>query len=148
MQAWLFSISFALAAGGSLVLQQAVNANLRMALQSAAWAGFFSYLVGLICMTVAVVAMREAVPDWSAIRSVHWSNWLGGALGSIYIAAAILLLPVLGSTMFVALLITGQLITALAFDHFGLFGLAQQPIDLTRLIGVGMLIGGVTLIHR
>ena len=79
MQAWLFSISFALAAGGSLVLQQAVNANLRTALQSTAWAGFASYLVGLICMTIAVVALREAVHGYVMAAVPALPDWPGTA---------------------------------------------------------------------
>jgi transporter family-2 protein len=38
----------AVAAGISLVVQQALNANLRAALGSAAWSGFMSYLVGVV----------------------------------------------------------------------------------------------------
>jgi transporter family-2 protein len=34
------------------------------------------------------------------------------------------------------------------FDHFGWLGLAQRSIDLPRLIGVALLIGGVVLIRR
>lgn len=41
---------FAVAAGISLVVQQALNANLRTALNSAAWSGFRSYFLGVLCM--------------------------------------------------------------------------------------------------
>jgi hypothetical protein len=45
-----FSLFLAAAAGVSIVVQQALNANLRAAIGSAAWSGFSSYLVGLVCM--------------------------------------------------------------------------------------------------
>lgn len=42
----------AMAAGASVVLQQALNAQLRTALNSAAWSGLVSYAVGLACMAL------------------------------------------------------------------------------------------------
>lgn len=148
MQGWLMPTALAMIAGGGLVLQQALNTNLRSTLHSAVWAGFFSYLVGLVCMILLCLVVRDSVPDVNAIGRVHWANWLGGACGAVYIGLAIILLPVLGSTVFVALLVTGQMITALAFDHFGLFGLAERPMDPTKLLGVALLVGGVILIRR
>lgn len=40
------------------------------------------------------------------------------------------------------------MLASVVFDQIGLLGLAQRPIDLPRLIGVGLLIGGVVLIRR
>jgi transporter family-2 protein len=34
------------------------------------------------------------------------------------------------------------------FDHFGWLGLSQRPLDLPRLLGVALLVGGVILIRR
>jgi transporter family-2 protein len=56
--------------------------------------------------------------------------------------------PQLGAATFIALLIAGQMIASVTFDHFGWLGLAQRPIDLPRLAGVALLIGGVILIRR
>ena len=53
MSRLLGTLGFALLAVGSgvsFVIQQAVNADLRSALGSAAWAGFISYLGGTLCM--------------------------------------------------------------------------------------------------
>src|ERR1700744_5979115 len=54
-----FAIVLAMAAGVSVVVQQALNANLRTALGSAAWSGFLSYLIGLICMIALAIAVRD-----------------------------------------------------------------------------------------
>lgn len=47
-----------------------------------------------------------------------------------------------------ALLVTGQMAASVAFDHCGVMGFAQRSLDLPRLIGVLLLIGGVVLIRR
>jgi transporter family-2 protein len=50
------------AAGVSFVIQQAVNANLRASIGSAAWAGFVSYFGGTLCMLILALALHEAAP--------------------------------------------------------------------------------------
>jgi transporter family-2 protein len=40
------------------------------------------------------------------------------------------------------------LLAAVAIDHFGWLGLAERPLDLSRIIGVCLLIGGVILVRR
>lgn len=142
------SILLAIAAGVSVVVQQALNANLRVALSSAAWSGFASYFVGLFCMALLALALRDPLPSAGMMARIPWWAWSGGVFGAIFIGLAIVLVPQLGAATFIALLITGQMIGSVTFDHFGWLGLTQRSIDLPRVIGVALLIGGVVLIRR
>jgi transporter family-2 protein len=144
----LISSLLAFAAGTSIVVQQALNANLRTALNSAAWSGFVSYFVGLLCMVVLVVVLRDPIPSATMAARIPWWAWSGGMFGAIFIALGILLVPKIGAATFIALLVAGQMLASVAFDHFGLLGLAQRPVDLPRIIGVALLIAGVLLIRR
>ena len=130
------------------MIQQILNANLRTELGSASWSGLVSYALGLVCMLGLVAALREPIPSAAAIARVPWWAWSGGLFGAIFIGLAIVLVPKLGGAAFVALLVTGQMVAALAFDHYGWLGVAQRPIDLPRLIGVALLVAGVVLIRR
>jgi transporter family-2 protein len=145
---FLISALLSLAAGVSIVVQQALNANLRTALNSAAWSGFVSYFVGLLCMIALIVAFRDPVPTAAMAARIPFWAWSGGLFGAIFIALGILLLPKIGAATFIALLVAGQMLASVAFDHFGLLGLTQRPVDVPRLIGVALLIGGVLLIRR
>lgn len=49
---------------------------------------------------------------------------------------------------YIALVVTGQMVAALAVDHDGRLGVAQRPIDAPKMIGVVLLVGGVVLIRR
>lgn len=138
----------AMAAGASVVTQQVLNAGLRAALNSAAWSGFASYAVGVACMALLAVALRDPMPSLATVARVPWWAWSGGMFGAIFIGLAIVLLPQLGAATFVALLITGQMLASVAFDHFGWLGLAERALDAPRLIGVALLIGGVVLIRQ
>ena len=141
-------ITLAFAAGISIIIQQALNANLRHALDSAAWSEFASYFVGVICMAVLAVALRDPVPSAAVASRIPWWAWSGGLFGAIFIGLAIYLIPILGAATFISVLIAGQMLTSVAFDHFGWLGLEQRTVDLPRLIGAGLLIAGVILIRR
>jgi len=144
----LFLLVLAAYAGISLVIQQALNSNLRVALDSAAWPGFISYLAGLICMAILAVALRDPLPASAVAGRIPWWAWCGGVFGAIFIALGIYLVPLIGAATFFAVLIAGQMIGSIVFDHFGWLGLAQKPVDLTRLAGAALLIAGVVLIRR
>jgi len=134
-------------AGVSFVVQQAVNADLRASIGSAAWAGVVSYLGGTVCMMVLAVVLREAVPAMADIHRSGWWAWTGGFFGTVYIAISIFLVPRLGAAFFVALLVAGQMVASIAFDHFGALGLSEHPVDIPRLIGAVLLVVGVALIR-
>ena len=138
----------AVGAGVSFVMQQAVNADLRSTLGSAAWAGFISYLGGTLCMLALAVALRDGVPSAAAVLRSNWWAWSGGFFGAIYIAISILLVPRLGAATFVALLIAGQMVASLLFDNYGWFGLAERPADPLRIFGALLLVAGVILIRH
>lgn len=139
--------ALAVAAGVSLIVQQALNANLRTALHSAAWSGFVSYAVGTICMVMLALALRDPAPSLGVAARIPWWAWSGGLFGAIFIALAILLIPQLGAATFIALLVAGQMIAALAFDHYGLLGIPVHPASLIRFAGAALLILGVILIR-
>ena len=144
----LLPLVLAILAGASIVVQQVLNANLRVALNSAAWSGFMSYFVGVTCMALLALALRDPVPSASIVARIPWWGWSGGLFGAIFIGLAIFLVPKLGAATFIALLVAGQMFASVTFDHFGWLGLAQRSIDLPRLIGVAFLIGGVILIRH
>lgn len=137
----------ATAGGIALVMQQALMTNLRSALGSNVWPGFASYFVGVFCMVVLVLVMREPVPPAAALARIPWWAWSAGVFGAIFIALSILLVPQLGAATFFALLVAGQMIGSMIFDHFGILGLPVNPISVARIFGAALLVGGVLLIR-
>ena len=136
----------ALGAGISVAVQQVLNGALRTALQSPAWAGFASYLGGLLTMIIVLLALREQIPSWKLVAATPWWAWSGGVLGGVFILLVILLLPPLGAATLLALVVAGQMSAAVIMDHFGAFGLAQHHVSISRLAGVALVIAGVVLI--
>lgn len=150
MRAWWQTaglLALAAGAGASLVVQATLNARLRSGLASWSWAAFVSYLGGTVTMTMVLLAQRGALPSLEARASVPWWGWLGGAFGTLYIVLAIVLIPRLGAASTVALVVAGQMLGALAFDHFGLLGVPQQPVGVARLLGAALLVAAVALMR-
>jgi transporter family-2 protein len=75
-------------------------------------------------------------------------SWTGGIFGAIYIAISILMLPKLGAATVLALLVAGQMIGSIVFDHYGLLGVPVHSVNLSRILGALLLMAGVLLIRR
>lgn len=99
-------------------------------------------------MALVAIAARAPLPNGSVAARVPCWAWTGGMFGAVFIGLSIVLIPRLGSATFVALLIAGQMVTAIAFDHFGVLELAQRSIDLPRIAGAALRVSGVLLIQR
>ena len=148
MQNFILPALLTVTAGMSVLIQQVLNANLRAELNSTAWSGFVSYLLGVFCMVGLAIIFRDPVPSAATIARVPLWAWSGGIFGAIFIGLSIITIPKLGGAAYIAILVTGQMIAALAVDHFGLLGVPERQIDLPRMLGVALLVGGVVLIRR
>jgi len=82
------------------------------------------------------------------IGSVRPAELLGGAGGAAVITVGLIAIRTLGAGAVIALLVTAQLVIALAIDRFGWFGLAHHAIGPTRLIGLALVIAGTVLFTR
>lgn len=134
-------------AGISVALQQVLNANLRAELGSPWWAGFISYVGGTLAMLALVITTGEPWLTGTMIARTSWASWTGGIFGAIFIGIAIMMVPRLGVALVLALIIVGQMLGSLAFDHFGLMGVPLHPANPVRLAGAAFLVLGVILIR-
>jgi transporter family-2 protein len=134
-------------AGISLVIQQVLNANLRVEIGSPWWAGAINYLGGALVMLTMTIAFGEPWLTKDAVARVPWYSWMGGFFGAIFIGSAIFMVPRLGAATVVALFVLGQMFGSLAFDHFGFLGVPQHDANPIRLAGAACLLLGVVLIR-
>jgi transporter family-2 protein len=82
------------------------------------------------------------------VREVSPWVWTAGLLGAFYVAVVIILAPKLGTALTFSLIVAGQMIISLIFDHYGLLGLSIKQINWQRFLGVVCLILGVLLIRK
>ncbi|MBR0798221.1 DMT family transporter [Bradyrhizobium jicamae] len=136
-----------LAAGCSVAFQQLLNANLGRTLQSVWWSAFVSYLGGTIALAAVLVVLREPLFSSASAARAPLITWTGGLFGAAFIATCVFMIPRLGVASVVTLVVVGQLLSSLVFDHFGLLGTPQHQATVVRLLGAACLIAGAAMIR-
>lgn len=135
-------------AGLTITTQAAVNSQLRFAVNNAWVAAFISFLVGTLFLGAVIVFTRQPVPSLQTLSQISWYKYAGGLLGAFFVTVIIYSVPKIGSANVFALLIAGQLVFAMLYDHFGLFGFPQNSISWVKLAGVIMLVTGAYLVNK
>jgi bacterial/archaeal transporter family-2 protein len=143
MSPWL--VVLMMVAGGAMMSCQApINAALKNHV------GIFesslvSFLVGTALLILVVLFAGKG--SLGAIRNVSWWHLLGGLIGAIFVTATLLAAPRIGVTKMVMATLAGQMVAAMLIDRFGWLGIPAKPIDLTRVVGVALLVVSVIVIN-
>jgi bacterial/archaeal transporter family-2 protein len=104
---------------------------------------------GLLFTVILLLIVHQPLPSVVQLRAAPPLTWLaGGLLGTIYLTGNILLAPKLGAASLVGLVVTGQLLFAVAADNFGWLGFETHPATVWRGVGCLLMMGGVYLIAR
>jgi transporter family-2 protein len=133
-------------AGGLIALQAPINAELGRATGNLA-AALVSFVVGTIALA-AIVVLSGKAGGLGSTFDVSWYYLVGGLLGAVYVANALIAVSAIGAGGVAALTVAGQLAASVAIDRLGLFGLDQVPLTPERLLGVALLLGGTVLVVR
>lgn len=107
---------------------------------------FITYVSGGLLIFLLLVALRGG--NLAAWRNAPWYALSAGALGLVIIGALSYTVPRLGLVPTFTILVASQFVGGALLDHFGLLGAAVRPVDLSRLVGVVVLLLGVWLILR
>ncbi len=141
-------ILLSLLAGFAVPLQAGTNAKLGNLLGYPLWATAVSLLVSLVALIGVIIILNAPRPNLAAVQQGPWWIWMGGVAGVFYITAALLMAPRLGALNFLMAVLVGQLIVSVAIDYFGLIGFPKQSININKLTGVIVVIGGFLITTR
>lgn len=137
----------ALLSGALFPLQTAVNAQLGRLIGGALVATIVSFCVGLVALAVILLVTTRAFPDAGVLRSVPIHLYVGGLLGATFLGLSVFLTPRIGSGTLLCLVVAGQILTSMAIDTFGLFGLPVHGLSLPRVAGAALVVGGAVLVR-
>jgi transporter family-2 protein len=139
----------ALICGAVLTAQVGSNTLLGKSLNNPYIPAAANMVTGLIFTFLLLLIVHRPVPSLAQLRSAPWWTWLaGGFLGVAYLTGNILLAPRLGAGALVGLVVTGQLLFAVAADNFGWLGFEPHAATLWRGLGCLLMMGGVALIAK
>jgi transporter family-2 protein len=141
-------VLLALAAGAMMPTQAATNNKMAAVVESPIIAAFISFFVGTIALFIYLVAAGAPLGNISSVRNAPPIAWIGGFLGAFFVTAAVTLVPRVGLALTFSLMIAGQMLLTLFLDHFGFLGLEEKPVNIARIIGMLLIVGGVVVIRR
>lgn len=130
-----------LAAGIGIPLLAALNAQLGQRIGSPFAAGAVLFCVALLA-AVLVLATQGFAP-LKSVPAQPKHLFLAGLLVAFYVLSITFVAPRFGVGNAVFFVLLGQLISAAAIDHFGLFGAQISPLNLTRASGIALMAAGV-----
>jgi bacterial/archaeal transporter family-2 protein len=142
-----FYLALSVIAGAMLPLQAAINARLARVVGGPIWAAAISGLVLTIVLAAVASVATRAGPRTSALGTLPWWAWTGGFCGAVVLSATTVVAPRLGTASMIALVMTGQVLSSIALDSFGLLGLAMQPLSFKRVVAAALLIAGAALMR-
>ena len=98
----------------------------------------------------AMAALAIGLSGWqrgalAPVRSVNPILLTAGMMGACLVFAIAWLIPRVGAGPVMITLLAGQIIGGLVLSHFGWLGSPVQPITLTKLVGVLVMISGVVV---
>jgi transporter family-2 protein len=144
---FLTAVAIGLAAGCLLGTQPSVNGQLGRSLEHPLQAAFISFASGTAIIVLISTLGGSFPPAFTTPpRQLPWWIWSGGAIGVVMVATSLVLVPRVGSLPWFAAVMTGQTVSALVLDHYGLLGNPRSPTSPLRLLGTGLLIAGVLVI--
>jgi bacterial/archaeal transporter family-2 protein len=142
------AVLLAAGAGGLVGMQAPINSRLGRSI-GGLQAASVSFVIGTIALlAVSAIFAKDGLPSLGRIGQAPWWALLGGLLGAIYVTVAIVTVRTLGASGLTAAVIAGQLAISVLIDRFGLLGIARQPIAASRIVGLVLLVVGVTLVVR
>jgi transporter family-2 protein len=148
MKSNLIFLILAVITGALIPVQAATNAAFSKSVGNPFLTGLMVFIVGLAGMVAFILISGTAMPTTQQVVSAPLYSYLGGVIVVVYVIMISVLVPRIGVGTSIAFILTGQVIFAVIIDQFGLFNVAQRPVDLTRIIGLALLIGGVYLVMK
>ena len=145
------AIGLSVVAGTLIALQSRVNGQLGVELANGLLAALISFGIGTILISVALLSIRSqrgkllGVIRAVADRSIPAWLLIGGIAGGFFVMMQGLVAPALGVTLFTLAIVSGQAVSALLLDSYGLIGMKKRTLSWARLLGATLALVGLSL---
>ena len=141
------NILIGLGVGALVVIQGSMNSRVMTALGGAMPATLVNFTIGALALCAVMLVTGQITLLQGVSQAPRW-GLLAGVAGVALVMGTAFLIPRIGTAHTIALLVCGQALTGLLFDHFGLLGVPVMTISMGRLLGCGFLVLGALLIGR
>lgn len=139
----MFGFLIALLSGALMSIQGVFNTQVTKT--SGIWVAnaFVQFTALLVCLGAWIVTDRSS---FAALWKVEPKYMLlGGVIGAFITYTVIKGMEMLGPAKSVMVIVISQLAVAYLIELFGLFGVEKQPLEIRKMIGMGVAIAGIVI---
>lgn len=133
--------------GALIPFQAGANVQAAKVLPGPVHGAALNFVAGGVALLIMAIIVAPRLPSAAQMASAPWWAWLGGLMGAAFVFGTVMLAPRMGTVLFLAATVAGQLVASLCVDHFGWVGLAQRAATPGRLAGVAVVIAGLVIIQ-
>lgn len=102
-----------------------------------------NHVIGLFC---AVILLVSTATKPKSLKNINIVYLLSGVTGFFTVLFANISFMELGATITLMIMMTGQIIASSTIDHFGILGMEKYPFSKYKLLGIFLMLLGVSLI--
>ena len=146
MRSYLIFAAWSVLAGAGIPLIGVLNSGVARSVGNpyAATAIMFA-IAALIALGLALPLYGH--PTIAQLGSAPPISYGAGLLIGFYGLSATIIIPRLGAASFIAFILVAQLLTSAAVDQFGMFGMVRRPIDITKMVGLIVIVAGIAVME-
>ena len=139
----MFGFLIALLSGALMSIQGVFNTQVTKT--SGIWVAnaFVQFTALLVCLAAWLATDRSSFGTLWKVEPKYML--LGGAIGAFITYTVIKGMEMLGPARAVMLIVISQLIVAYVIELFGLFGVEKQPLEMRKILGMGVAIVGIVI---
>ncbi len=146
MRSYLIFAAWSLLAGAGIPLIGVLNSGVARSIGNPYTATAIMFAIA------ALVALGLALPLYghptmAQLGSAPAISYGAGLLIGFYVLSATIIIPRLGAASFIAFILVAQLLGAAVVDQFGLFGMERRPIDITKMVGLIVIVAGIIVME-
>jgi transporter family-2 protein len=139
---------FIIVAGALQAFGAVMSAQLRVSLTNPWLALTVLFTLNVFFFAGLFTVLPLPLPTVEGISTMPWCAPLAGLTGAVAVFAGLALIDKIGAGPVNGLIITANLLTSLAIDHFGLMNMPVHTLNVWRIVGGILMAVGIALVSR
>ena len=108
---------------------------------------FITYCGGAVVVSLITIIYKGGI-NVTAWQQLPWYVYLAGPLGLVIVGSYSYTIPRIGIVTATILFVVSALVVGAVIDHFGLFGVAQRTLNISRALGMAVFLLGMWMVIR
>jgi transporter family-2 protein len=146
MRSYLIFAAWSLLAGAGIPLIGVLNSGVARSVGNPFAATAIMFAIAAL-VALGLTLPLYGPPTMAQLGSAPPIGYGAGLLIGFYGLSATIIIPRLGAASFIAFILIAQLLSSAVVDQFGLFGMVRRPIDITRMVGLIVIVAGIAVME-